>query len=150
MSVTHATVAADPQTPRLGATDWNDDHVVLLDAADVGADPAGSAATAEANAADYTDAAVAAVTPASIGAVPTSRTVSAGTGLSGGGALSGNITLSIGTLTVRSAAGVPAGAPTGTELPIAFDTTATSGGLYVWTGAAWVYAAPIPPVITPD
>lgn len=46
--------------------------------------------------------------------------------------------------TVRAAAGVPAGAPTGTELPIAFDSTAVSGGLYVWTGAAWVKAADIP------
>lgn len=54
------------------------------------------------------------------------------------------------TATVRTAAGVPSGAPTGTELPIAFDTTATSGGLYAWSGSAWVYAAPIPPVLTPD
>lgn len=54
------------------------------------------------------------------------------------------------TVTVRTAAGVPAGAPSGSELPIAFDTTAVSGGLYVWTGAAWVLAAPIPPVITPS
>lgn len=40
--------------------------------------------------------------------------------------------------TVRHAAGVPAGAPTGTELPIAFDSTAVTGGVYYWTGAAWV------------
>ncbi len=53
------------------------------------------------------------------------------------------------TMTVRSAAGVPTGAPSGSELPIAFDTTTTTGGLYVWTGAAWVLAAPIPPVLTP-
>jgi hypothetical protein len=46
--------------------------------------------------------------------------------------------------TIRSAAGVPTGAPAGTELPIAFDTTATTGGLYVWTGAAWVKASTIP------
>ena len=53
------------------------------------------------------------------------------------------------TATIRAAAQVPSGAPTGTELPIAFDTTTVSGGLYVWTGGAWVYAAPIPPVLTP-
>ena len=41
-------------------------------------------------------------------------------------------------LTVRFAAGVPSGAPTGTEIPIAFDSTAVSGGVYYWTGSAWV------------
>ena len=46
--------------------------------------------------------------------------------------------------TVRSAAGVPSGAPTGTELPVAIDTTGTTGGLYVWTGAAWVKGSTIP------
>ncbi len=46
-------------------------------------------------------------------------------------------------LTIRQAAGVPTGAPTGTELPIAADTTAVSGGLYVWSGAAWVKAATV-------
>lgn len=40
--------------------------------------------------------------------------------------------------TVRFAAGVPAGAPSGTELPIAFDSTAVTGGVYYWSGAAWV------------
>ena len=40
--------------------------------------------------------------------------------------------------TVRFAAGVPAGAPATTELPIAFDSTAVTGGVYYWTGAAWV------------
>ncbi len=40
--------------------------------------------------------------------------------------------------TVRTAAGVPAGAPTGTELPIAVDTTAAPGTLYAWDGAAWL------------
>jgi hypothetical protein len=39
---------------------------------------------------------------ADVGAVPTARTVSAGTGLSGGGALSSNITLSVGTLPTDS------------------------------------------------
>lgn len=40
--------------------------------------------------------------------------------------------------TVRFAAGVPAGAPAGTEIPVAFDSTAVTGGVYYWTGAAWV------------
>lgn len=40
--------------------------------------------------------------------------------------------------TVRHAAGVPSGAPTGTEAPLAFDSTAVTGGLYFWDGAAWV------------
>lgn len=48
------------------------------------------------------------------------------------------------TPTVRAAAGVPSGLPTGTELPIAADTTATTGGLYFWTGAAWTKIATIP------
>ena len=46
--------------------------------------------------------------------------------------------------TVRNAAGVPTGAPTGTELPIAFDSTAVTGGLYFWDGGAWVKASMIP------
>lgn len=47
-------------------------------------------------------------------------------------------------LTVRQAEEVPTGAPTGTELPIAADTTASTGGLYIWTGAAWVKLSTIP------
>jgi hypothetical protein len=39
---------------------------------------------------------------------------------------------------IRSAAGVPAGAPTPTEIPFAIDTTAVTGGLYYWSGSAWV------------
>ena len=39
---------------------------------------------------------------------------------------------------IRSAAGVPSGAPTPTEIPFAIDTTAVSGGLYYWSGSAWV------------
>jgi hypothetical protein len=46
--------------------------------------------------------------------------------------------------TVRSAAGVPSGAPSGAELPLAFDSTATTGGLYIWSGAAWVKVSTIP------
>lgn len=45
---------------------------------------------------------------------------------------------------VRHAAGVPTGAPAGQELPVAFDSTAVSGGLYFWDGAAWVKASAIP------
>ena len=44
----------------------------------------------------------------------------------------------------RAAAGVPTEAPTGAELPIALDTTAITGGLYIWDGAAWVKASTIP------
>jgi hypothetical protein len=39
---------------------------------------------------------------------------------------------------IRSAAGVPSGAPTPTEIPFAIDTTAGTGGLYYWSGSAWV------------
>ena len=45
--------------------------------------------------------------------------------------------------TVRIAAGVPAGAPVSPELPIAIDTTAVTGGVYGWNGAAWVKGATI-------
>lgn len=44
---------------------------------------------------------------------------------------------------VRAAAGVPSGAPEATELPIAVDTTGGSGGVYYWSGSAWVKAASI-------
>lgn len=46
-------------------------------------------------------------------------------------------------VTVRTGAGVPAGAPTTTELPLAYDTTAVTGGFYYWNGAAWVKVATI-------
>jgi hypothetical protein len=42
------------------------------------------------------------------------------------------------------AAGVPAGAPASGKLPIAFDSTAVTGGLYIWTGAAWTKVSTIP------
>jgi hypothetical protein len=48
------------------------------------------------------------------------------------------------TLLVRHAAGVPSGAPTAGEAPIAFDSTASTGGLYFWDGAAWVKGSTIP------
>ena len=48
------------------------------------------------------------------------------------------------TQTVRIAAQVPSGAPIGSELPVALDSTAITGGLYVWDGAAWVQASVIP------
>lgn len=47
------------------------------------------------------------------------------------------------TPTVRIAAGVPAGTPVSPELPLAVDTTAVTGGIYAWNGAAWVKAATI-------
>lgn len=46
--------------------------------------------------------------------------------------------------TVRHAAGVPSGAPVAPEGPVAFDSTPSTGGLYVWTGAAWVKGSTIP------
>ncbi len=39
---------------------------------------------------------------------------------------------------IRSAAGVPSGAPSPTEIPFAIDTTAGTGGLYYWSGSAWI------------
>lgn len=48
------------------------------------------------------------------------------------------------TLGARVGAGVPAGAPTAAELPIAVDTTPATGGAYVWDGAAWVQVSSIP------
>lgn len=46
---------------------------------------------------------------------------------------------------IRTAAGVPAGAPSAAanELPFAYDTTAVTGGFYYWNGAAWVKVATI-------
>lgn len=46
---------------------------------------------------------------------------------------------------VRVAAGVPAGVPNfaAGELPIAYDSTAVSGGTYLWTGEAWTKIANI-------
>lgn len=46
-------------------------------------------------------------------------------------------------LIVRAAAGVPSGAPTGYELPIAFDTTGSPATAYFWTGAAWAEVGPL-------
>lgn len=46
------------------------------------------------------------------------------------------------TPTVRIAAGVPSGAPGTGELPIALDTTSSTGGVYGWNGSSWVKAGP--------
>lgn len=46
-------------------------------------------------------------------------------------------------LVPRIAAGVPSGAPGPGEARIAIDTTAVSGGIYGWNGAAWVKGASI-------
>jgi hypothetical protein len=43
--------------------------------------------------------------------------------------------------TVRVGSAPPTDPPSGGELPIAFDNTSGTGGLYVWDGAAWQYAA---------
>ncbi len=45
--------------------------------------------------------------------------------------------------TVIVAAAPPAGAPAGNQLPIAYDTTLVTGGLYIWNTAAWVKVANI-------
>ena len=45
-------------------------------------------------------------------------------------------------LAPRIGAGVPSGAPSAAELGIAIDTTAVTGGVYGWSGAAWVKAGP--------
>lgn len=44
---------------------------------------------------------------------------------------------------VRTAAGVPTGAPVAGEVPFAYNTTAVTGGFYYWNGAAWVKVATI-------
>lgn len=44
---------------------------------------------------------------------------------------------------VRTAAGVPVGAPIAGEVPFAYNTTAVTGGFYYWNGAAWVKVATI-------
>ncbi len=78
---------------------------------------------------------------------------------SGSAALTGAVTLSAGTAmtltqtaqdisfaaaaTVRVGAGVPAGAPSASEVPFAYDTTLVTGGFYFWNGAAWVKVAVI-------
>ncbi len=173
MTVLHAFTS--PKTDGADSTvvrpsDWNAGHLVSLTAADVGADPSGSAAAAQAASqpVDSDLTAIAALSTTSFGRSHlTEADASAGRTLLGLGSLatqSGTFSgTSSGTntgdqalgaagplVTVRTAAGVPSGAPTGTELPIAFDTTAVSGGLYAWNGAAWVQASVIPPVITPS
>ena len=47
-------------------------------------------------------------------------------------------------VTLRMGAGVPSGAPSGTEMKFAIDTTAVTGGLYYWNGSAWVLIVTIP------
>jgi len=98
---------------------------VVLSAADVGADPAGTAASAAAG-----------VTLASLGAVPTSRQVIAGTGLTGGGTLAADRTLTanIGTGSGTLAAGDDSRI-TGAQQR---STLTTKGDLYAATGSATV------------
>lgn len=80
-------------------------------ASDVGADAAGTAAGL-----------VGALTAADVGAVPTSRTVSAGTGLSGGGDLSANRTLALAAIAAGS---VLANTTGGAAAPSAVDIDTT-------------------------
>jgi hypothetical protein len=71
-----------------------------------------------------TSASTSAITPATIGAVPTSRTITAGSGLTGGGDLSANRTLSLSPITsgyiLANETGVSA-APTGVSLSSLID-----------------------------
>ena len=46
-------------------------------------------------------------------------------------------------LIVRTGTGVPSGAPTSHELPLAYDDTAVTGGFYYWNSSAWVKVATI-------
>jgi hypothetical protein len=48
------------------------------------------------------------------------------------------------TLSVRFGGAPPVGAPVAGELPLAFDTTGVTGGLYWWDGANWVKGSNIP------
>lgn len=43
-----------------------------------------------------------------------------------------------------TAAAAPVAAPTTGDLPIYFDSTAVTGGLYLWLAAAWVKVSTIP------
>jgi hypothetical protein len=76
---------------------------------------------------------------------PASISIYDGSSFGGAGQFFGNTTNGAGWFhpIVRIAAGVPAGAPTYAELPIAVDTTAVTGGIYAWNGAVWIKASSI-------
>lgn len=77
-------------------------------------------------------AASAASTPARVGVGASGTALVADSGAASGVIFGG----------VRTAAEVPTTAPIG-NLPFAYDTTAVTGGLYYWNGAAWVKVATI-------
>lgn len=86
-----------------------------------------------------TAAANATITPASISAVPTTRTVSAGTGLTGGGDLSANRTLSLANITSQTILANTTGgsaAPTGMTLTSILDMLSSTQGAIVYRGAS--------------
>ncbi|CAH1677833.1 hypothetical protein [Chelatococcus sp.] len=79
------------------------------------------------------------ITPANIGAVPTTRTVSAGTGLTGGGDLSANRTLSLANITSQTILANTTGgsaAPTGVTLTAVLDLLSSSQGALPYRGAS--------------
>ena len=89
-----------------------------------------------------TSASTSAITPATIGAVPTSRTITAGSGLTGGGDLSANRTLSLSPITsgyiLANETGVNA-APTGVSLSSLIDYAIgnTQGQLLYRAASNW-------------
>lgn len=86
-----------------------------------------------------TAAANANITPASISAVPTTRTVSTGTGLTGGGDLSANRTLSLANITSQTILANTTGgsaAPTASTLTSVLDMLSSTQGAIVYRGAS--------------
>lgn len=94
-----------------------------------------------------TAASTAAITPATIGAVPTSRTITAGSGLTGGGDLSANRTIALSPITsgyiLANETGVSA-APTGVSLSSLIDYAIgnTQGQLLYRSASNWQPLSP--------
>jgi len=87
INVTHSKVSTIPDgddTSLIRPSDWNDDHVL---------DGIGTMAEQDANNVNITGGSVSGVTVS--GYVPTTRTITAGTGLTGGGDLSANRTIAL-------------------------------------------------------
>ena len=87
------------------------------------------------------------ITPADIGAVPTSRTVSAGTGLSGGGDLTANRTISLASIANNTLLANNSGSsavPSSTTLTSLLDSSigSTQGQLLYRSGSAWTVLNP--------
>ena len=79
------------------------------------------------------------ITPANIGAVPTTRTITAGTGLTGGGDLSANRTLSFANITSQTILANTTGgsaAPAGATLTSILDMLSSTQGAIVYRGAS--------------